>query len=135
MQQFVSRRREPFIGLAICTFAAAFLIYLFVHLLTLPKNYIELVVTALMLAMMMYSMIDFGIRFAGPTKIYLEERQFVVETPFGSRYFDRDQFVRVAGIGSLLLFVKKEDGTEEALSIGHWPKELHPAFEAYAARR
>lgn len=84
--------------------------------------------------MTVYGMIDFGIRFARPTKIYLEEGEFVVNTPFGTRQFHRNQFVRVAGIGSLLLFVKKQDGTEETLSIGHWSEELRPALEAYAER-
>lgn len=120
--------------MVMCGPLAAILAVLFFHLLTASKSYIELVVTILMFAAMSYTTIDFAIRFVRPTKITLEERRLVVETPFGTRYFDRDRVVRVSGIGSLLLHVEQPDGTETALAIGHWPKELRPAVEAYAAR-
>ena len=58
----------------------------------------------------------------------------VLETPFATRYFERGRIVRLAAIARLLQFVKQPDGTEMALSIGHWPKELRPALEAYAAK-
>ncbi len=121
--------------MVICGLAAAFLAKLFFYFLTASAGHIELAVTILVFAVMAYGTIDFAIRFVRPTKISLEERRLVVETPFGTRYFERDRIVRVAGIGSLLLFVKQPDGTETALAIGHWPKELGPAVKAYAAGR
>lgn len=134
MQQFVSRRRESFIGMVLSAGSTVLLAGLFLHLLAASGSHVTLAMTVFMFAAMAYATIDFAIRFARPTRIGLEERGLVVETPFGTRYFERGRIVRVAGIGSLLLFVKQPDGTEMALSIGHWPKELRPALEAYAAK-
>lgn len=120
--------------MVLCAGGAVLFAGLFLHLLAAPESQVRLAMTALMFAAIAYAAIGFAIRFARPAKIRLEERSLVIETPFGTRYFERDRIVRVAGIGSLLLFVKQPDGTEVALSIGHWPKELRPALEAYAAK-